>query len=74
VTSRVLFPYGSTSIFSNTYFIVFLSIGLSVLTYYTVENPIRHIKGKRIVIVLFMIMIGIGLLSYWKSYSLRGND
>jgi len=44
-----------------------LSIGLSVLTYYTVENPIRHIKGKRIVIVLFIIMIGIGKLSYWKS-------
>jgi len=36
IYSRLFYPFGSSSIFSNTYFILFLAVGLSVLTYYIV--------------------------------------
>lgn len=41
VFSRYFYPQGSTSIFSNLYLIMLITFGLSVLTYYFVENPIR---------------------------------
>jgi peptidoglycan/LPS O-acetylase OafA/YrhL len=46
VFSRKFFPKGSKSILGNIYFIVLLSVILSILTYYIVENKIRFRKKK----------------------------
>jgi peptidoglycan/LPS O-acetylase OafA/YrhL len=65
VFSRYLYPPGSRSILSNIYFMIFLTVCLSIATYYLIENPIRKIKTKKIAIVLFVIIVLIGCLSYW---------
>ena len=65
VFSRYLYPEGSKSILSNLYFVIFVTIMLSVLTYHFIENPIRKIKTKKIVVLLLLIMVFIGSLSYW---------
>jgi len=68
VYSKFFYPHGSTSILSNTYFTVFLAVALSILTYYSVENPIRKSKSKKIVVlVLILIMISIGVSSIQLS-------
>lgn len=64
VFSRYFYPQGSTSIFSNLYLIIAITVMLSVLTYYFVENPIRKIKTKKIAIVLLVLILLIGLFSY----------
>jgi peptidoglycan/LPS O-acetylase OafA/YrhL len=64
VFSRYFYPQGSTSIFSNLYLIILITVLLSVLTYYFAENPIRKIKTKKIAILLFIVILIIGGLSY----------
>ena len=64
VFSRYFYPQGSTSIFSNLYLILLITLGLSVLTYYFVENPIRKIKSRKIVIILLILMLTAGLTSF----------
>ena len=44
VYSQMFYPEGSSSIFSNKFFVLFLAVILSVLTYYVVENPFRFRK------------------------------
>jgi uncharacterized membrane protein len=45
-----------------------LAVALSILTYYSVENPIRRSKSKKIaVFVLILIMISIGVSSIQLS-------
>jgi len=65
VFSRYLYPEGSKSIFSNLYFVILITVILSILTYYVVENPIRKIKTKKIAILLFVLILIVGSLSYW---------
>jgi glucan phosphoethanolaminetransferase (alkaline phosphatase superfamily) len=69
VYSKFFYPHGSTSIFADTNYIVFLAVVLSIITYYTVENPIRIWKSKKIVFVLIFIMIAIGVSSIYLSQS-----
>ena len=64
VFSRFFYPEGSKSIFANLYFVIFVTIVLSILTYYFVENPIRRRKSKKVVIVLLVLMITLGYYSY----------
>ena len=65
VFSKYLYPPGSSSPLNNVFFILFITVLLSVGTYYIIENPIRKIKKKKIAILLLIIMLSIGLLSYW---------
>lgn len=44
VFSRIFYPRGSTSIFARTDIIVVIAIGLSILTYFLVENRFRFRK------------------------------
>jgi len=67
VYSKYFYPHGSTSILSNTYFIVFLAVAFSILTYYNVENPVRKSKSKQLsvsVLILIMILIGISSIHF----------
>jgi peptidoglycan/LPS O-acetylase OafA/YrhL len=61
VYSRVMYPHGSTSIFSSMFFMVGLAFGLSILTYFLAENPIRKVKNNKIVFLLLALMVCIGL-------------
>ena len=63
VYSNAFYPKGSKSIFANTFFIIFLTVVLSVLSYFTVEDRIRKMKGRKIVVVLLVLMGVIGLIS-----------
>ena len=63
VYSRAFYPKGSTSVFANTFFILFLTIVTSIVGYFTVEDRIRKLKGKKIVVVLLILMGVIGLMS-----------
>ena len=63
VFSRALFPEGSDSIFGEMWFIVFLSVVFSVLSYFIVENPIRFSKEKQLFFILLLIMFFIGAAS-----------
>lgn len=63
VGSRILYPHGSKSIFSNIHFIVGLSFAMSIITYFVAERPIRKMKNKKVVIVLLILMGGVGLAS-----------
>ncbi len=64
VFSRYFYPEGSTSIFSNVYVILMITLGLSVITYFYVENPIREIKTRKFVIVLLILMVTAGIVSF----------
>ena len=44
VFSRILFPPGSDSLLAQTWFIVLISVAMSLLSYFLVENPIRFRK------------------------------
>jgi peptidoglycan/LPS O-acetylase OafA/YrhL len=66
VFSRKLFPAGSASLLGNMHFIISLSFLLSVLTYFFVENKVRFRKGKKVVIILLVIMAVLGL--YAKKF------
>jgi peptidoglycan/LPS O-acetylase OafA/YrhL len=70
VFSRYLFPEGSTSIFGNVFFMIALTVCFSILTYFFVENPIRKIKTRKIVVVLLILMIFVGI---WSYLNLRGS-
>ena len=41
VFSRILFPPGSDSLLAQTWFILVVSVAMSLLSYFLVENPIR---------------------------------
>ena len=57
VFSRTFFPPGSQSIFGNTFFVIFMTFVLTILTYFLAEDPIRKKKGTKIVIQLILLMI-----------------
>lgn len=63
VFSHILYPQGSTSIFGKIWFIVVLSVAMSFLSYFLVENPIRFRKKKFIFVVLLVLMLLIGVTS-----------
>lgn len=63
VFSRILFPEGSDSLLGRTWFIVVISVVLSLLSYFFVENPIRFRKQKRVFFTLLSIMLLIGITS-----------
>ena len=44
VFSRIVYPEGSDSILANTWVIVLISIIMSVMSYFFVENPLRFRK------------------------------
>lgn len=77
VFSRILFPEGSDSILAQTWFVVLLSVVMSLLSYFLVENPIRFKKQKVIFVVLLMIMllVGIGsILMHINSSKIKQED
>jgi peptidoglycan/LPS O-acetylase OafA/YrhL len=61
VFSKAFFPEGSSSIFANTFFIVFLTFVLTIATYFIAEDRIRKIKGRKIVVVLLVLMLILGI-------------
>ena len=61
VFSRILYPEGSTSIFANTLFIVILAVVCSIVSYYSVENPMRFAKHKSVFYLLIAAMLMVGL-------------
>ena len=63
VFSRLLYPEGSDSILSQTWFIVLLSVMMSLLSYYFVENPLRFRKEKSVFVGLLLVMLLIGVAS-----------
>jgi peptidoglycan/LPS O-acetylase OafA/YrhL len=63
VYSKAFYPKGSTSVFANTFFIIFLTVVASLLSYFTVEDRIRKMKGRKIVVVLLVLMGVIGIIS-----------
>jgi peptidoglycan/LPS O-acetylase OafA/YrhL len=71
VYSRIFYPHGSKSIFSNMYFIVGSAFALSVLSYFIAENPVRKIKTKKVVIFLLILMacVGFGSIHVGKKSS-----
>jgi peptidoglycan/LPS O-acetylase OafA/YrhL len=69
VFSRKLYPLGSKSIFGNILFIVFLSVVLSIITYYLIENQLRFRKSKKVVISLVLAMLIIGITGASIIYS-----
>ena len=71
VFSRIFYPKGSSSIFSNTYFILFLTFAVSIACYFTVEDRIRKIKGNKVVIYLLVIMGVIGIVSIPLRFQLN---
>lgn len=74
VFSRYFYPEGSTSIYSNVYFVLVMTVLLSILTYYFVERPIRKIKTKKIAILLFILILAVGTLSYWSLVRAREKE
>lgn len=70
VFSWVFYPKGSESIFSNTYFIIALTFAASILSYFTVEDRIRKIKGWKVTIWLLLLMGVVGLISIPLRFSL----
>lgn len=58
-----MYPTGSHSLFSNTYFIILLTFIMTILTYYLAENRIRKMNGKKIVIILLILMGIVGIVS-----------
>ena len=71
VFSRFFYPEGSKSIYANLYFVILITIVLSIVTYYIVENPIRRRKSKKIVFFLLTFMIAMGCFSYFLSNDLH---
>lgn len=61
--SAYLYPPGSQSIFHNTYFVVFIAVVLSILTFYLVENRVRFKKKKSVVFKLLAMMALIGIIA-----------
>lgn len=61
VFSRILYPQGSTSIFGKIWFIVLLSVAMSLLSYFLVENPIRFRKERLVFVALLVAMMLIGV-------------
>lgn len=59
------YPLGSTSIFSNTFFIVAIAIILSLLSYYVIEDPFRKNKSKAVFLGLLIVMLLIGVTSFY---------
>ena len=59
--SKTFYPPGSTSIFANTFFIVFLTFVLTIATYFFAEDPIRKMKGLKVVTILLLLMIVLGI-------------
>ena len=74
VFSQFFFPAGSKSIFSNLYFVILITIVLSILTYRFVENPIRKKKSKKVVITLLIMMISLGIFSLVCMQLLRDRN
>lgn len=64
VFSRTFYPKGSTSIFSDTLFILLLTVVLSILTYHFVENPVRRIKKNKVVVVLLLLALTLGAAGF----------
>jgi len=69
VFSRKLYPLGSKSIFGNILFIVFLSVVLSIITYYLIENKLRFRKSRKVVAALAFTMFIIGVTGASIIYS-----
>jgi peptidoglycan/LPS O-acetylase OafA/YrhL len=63
VYSKAFYPKGSSSIFANTFFIIFLTIVASIVGYFLVEDRVRKMKGRKIVVVLLVLMGVVGLAS-----------
>ena len=63
VLSRILFPYGSESIFANIIVVILISFVCSILTYFLIENKIRYHKSKKVTVFLILLMILIGFIS-----------
>ena len=61
VFSRYMYPEGSDSIFANTYFVLFVCLVLSTLTYFFVENKIRFRKERIVVFGLLFLMATVGI-------------
>lgn len=50
-----------------------ITLGLSVMTYFFVENPIREIKTRKLVIFLLILMITAGIVSLRNLGEARTN-
>ncbi len=74
VFSQFFFPAGSKSIFSNIYFVISITIVLSILTYHFIENPIRKKKSKKVVITLLITMISLGIFTVVLTQLLRDKN
>jgi peptidoglycan/LPS O-acetylase OafA/YrhL len=68
VFSKLLYPPGSTSIFSNFSVMLILAILFSILTYEFIEKPLRKKNETKIIYILFLIMVAIGALSLVISF------
>jgi len=51
-----MYPTGSHSLFANIYFIILLTFVMTLLTYYIAEDRIRKMNGRKIVIILLILM------------------
>jgi peptidoglycan/LPS O-acetylase OafA/YrhL len=69
VFSQILYPKGSDSLLCKTWFIVILSIAISIFSYYFIENPFRIKKEKAIFIILILFMFLIGISSVYCLYN-----
>ncbi len=65
ILCHTYFPYGSKSLWANSAFILLVVVVASVVTYFMAENPVRKMKGKKVAILLHILMAGILLSCYW---------
>jgi len=67
VFSRIFYRKGSKSLLGQTYIIFSITLVLSMLSLYIIENPFRHKKSKFVVIELLIAMISLGAFTYVMS-------
>ena len=65
ILCHTYYPYGSRSIWANSFFILFVVFVMSVGTYFVAENPVRNFKSKKWAILLLVCMAGILASCFW---------